>query len=89
MIIKFRKQGVEKVVQVEGYTRTRFAYRDATNESKELGLDEPTTIDWDGAFSTFDFMGAHPFGAIVVPEKAGNRVFIMNDDGDTIDRLSW
>jgi len=91
MFIKVRKDGVEKLIECDGYIRTRHAYKGEDTERepvKQMNLDEPTTEGY-RSYTMIDFRPNGRWGAIMVPEKKGNHVFIMNDNGDTVDRWSW
>lgn len=89
MLIKIQKEKIEKLVQCDGYDRMRYAFHEGDSDHTQLGLDEPTPKEFDGTYTMLEFRGNDHFGAHVIPEKPGNRVFVMNDAGDTIDRWVW
>lgn len=87
MFIRIIKPEIEKTIECTGYDRRRYAHKEG-EESKQLGLLDPVPGGWTTS-SCIDIRGNPEVGTFVVAEEPGNSVFVMTNDGDTIDRIYW
>lgn len=96
MYIKVIKCEVQKVIECDGYNLQRYYHRKKPNgETAEILIPNGPEDQTPAGVETYMVIEPryNQIGfsspAFVIPEKGENAVYIMNNQGDTIDRFVW